>query len=85
MTRREVFLWEKRKRQNGRGRFIYSSGFPTLVELRLQVYLDFAYVEERVRLEHDPNDAAERQEHSQRAAPGVCDEIAFPPAGDLSP
>lgn len=59
--------------------------FPTLVELRLQVHLDLVYVEERVRLEHDPHDAAERQEHPERAAPRVRDEGALPPARDLSP
>lgn len=42
------------------------------------------YVEERVRLEHEPHDAAERQEHPERAAPRVRD--ALPPAaGDLPP
>jgi len=49
------------------------------------VHLDVAYVKERVRLEHDPHDAAERQKHSQRTAPGVDDETPFSSAGDLSP
>lgn len=57
----------------------------TFVELRLQVRLDLAHVEKRVRLEHDPHNAAERQEHPQGAAPSVSDKRPFPPASDLPP
>lgn len=57
----------------------------TFIELCLQVRLDLANVEERVRLEHDPYNATERQEHPQSAAPGVGDERPFPPACDLPP
>jgi len=49
------------------------------------VRLDLAHVEECVRLEHDPHDASERQEHPQGAAPSVGDKRPFPPACDLPP